>query len=301
MVSKYKDLIEKKEKFEIKVIDSIDQLKDIKEQYNNNNYIYRGVNNCTYKMYTSLQRRLTIDNKNFAQAKYEYEQKLFDCLLNPEILLINKVYEETETVQKLWFDLFLKCNSHIQHYHQLSPMLDFTTSFDIALYFAFDGAEQKNDYVSLFIIDSDKLTKKEDFMNDLNFSSNTISAQPKSYYKNAYRDVESNLYYFDRIQNILFNTQSEHTILKLSPELDHKRIKAQKGLFVLLNIAHVAEKITPFEDIYHKHTFEKIKCLHIKTAIMNEVITSVTNKGITKESLSLDDKEEFNQCESYVE
>jgi hypothetical protein len=294
--NEYKKLIEKEEKFEIKTIHNFDQLKKFKEQYNHKDFIYRGVNNWRYKMYTSFQRSLIFDRKNYSEVRSNYQKMLMDCLRNSDLILIGNEYRNTEKIQELWFDVFIKCNSHLQHYHLLSPLLDFTTDFDTAIFFAFYSVNTNNEYVSLYILDPEKLNKKVNLKKELNFSTNTISAQPNLYYQNASRENVSSLNYFDRIQNVLFNSKSEHAIIEPSTESENERIKAQNGLFLLLNTPHVEEKIKPFEDIYIQNTDEKITCLHLKTTLLKEVIKDLTNKCLTKKSLLLDNKDNCNKC-----
>lgn len=121
-------------------------------------YLFRGVNNATFKMFSSIQR--CVDYR-----KYPYRISL--CSLLVEIF--NRFHTEkngflNEEFLKQMPENTLKTHASkwafIQHFGGPSPLLDFTSELEAALFFAFDKADlsipkmptgQMSEYVSVII------------------------------------------------------------------------------------------------------------------------------------------------------
>lgn len=118
-------------------------------------------------MYTSFQRKMILDKLFYTEAFEGYKIEYLIKLSDKDITRIN--YKEDQLTHTLWFNLHLRVNSYLQHYHQLSPMLDFTSSFDVALYFALNGEVTCKEYVSLIILNSKYLTTEKEFKESVCF------------------------------------------------------------------------------------------------------------------------------------
>lgn len=108
-------------------------------------FVYRGINDASFKNYTSAQRRLFLNN---------YSEADFVRLINGEIqsLRDNEKYCNYLSEHKLGFDEW-HALSYLQHYEGDTPCLDFTKDFNMALFFATDKVSCPNDdaYLSQYI------------------------------------------------------------------------------------------------------------------------------------------------------
>lgn len=146
----------------------ISKSKDFEEWYYNEvpkfssgGYIFRGVNEAKYKLYTSLQR--TWWNLDFVRGLYgdindpSYYLKFVETLMNKargwNYGILARYYKKLNTELDDFALLSL-----MQHYGLPTPLLDFTTDLDTGLYFAFLWMEQTpnnriiENCVSLYIL-----------------------------------------------------------------------------------------------------------------------------------------------------
>lgn len=156
------DSFEAKEKYYLdnKRLENSNDLNDAIESLKScsRSFIYRGVCDAAYKMYTSAQR-YWIDGKG-AQLKdndfanyADYLQKLIDR--SREIKMVEEYRKEYNVhYNEMWLLALM------QHYLAPSVMLDFTHDINSGLYFMCDGAGvikgdgSLSDYVSLYFMDS---------------------------------------------------------------------------------------------------------------------------------------------------
>lgn len=128
-VANYNTLLQKSVFFDCIKIDSMDTFNTYYNSFSQkNNFIFRGVNESKYRLQSSLQRNW------LSESLYELGVKYSDFIEN----LIQHA-RENELIQetigdKIDFDLAVL--SLLQHYSCPTPLLDWTYSFQIALFFA---------------------------------------------------------------------------------------------------------------------------------------------------------------------
>lgn len=98
--------------------------------------VYRGLNDGSYKNFTSAQRRLFLN---------DYSEDDFIRLINEEIKSLKEdtQYSRYLAEHQLGFDEW-HALSYLQHYEGDTPCLDFTKDFHMALFFATDKVSSGN-------------------------------------------------------------------------------------------------------------------------------------------------------------
>lgn len=120
--------------------------------------IFRGVNEAKYKIYTSLQRAY-LDGKvsNKLLSPSQLIQLEIDNLKKSSGNVLPKYHKQLNIIDSDFTYL-----SFLQHHRAPSPFLDFSHSFDNALFFAIDGVKydthnpdnELNDYISIVWINT---------------------------------------------------------------------------------------------------------------------------------------------------
>ena len=143
----------------------IDNEQDLKKEIDNllahnDEFIYRGVYDASYKMFSSSQRLWFLDDQRMLRLGCTNYYDTIECLI--------KLAASQPDVQKyiqqnnLPFNDFLIL-AMLQHFGSPSPMLDFSNSVLKGLFFAVDnmpawtdkGTNNLDDYVSLYYIRRD--------------------------------------------------------------------------------------------------------------------------------------------------
>lgn len=138
-----------------KNIDTEQDLDDFIKSIPSNSFIFRGMNEATYKMYTSSQRYWIwndpIIRKLGAKGYNDFIHKIIDRIRNDKEIAdyLNKNGIPINDMELL---------AMLQHYAVLSPLLDFTLDINSALFFATDNSSKPtgdkiDDYVSVYYID----------------------------------------------------------------------------------------------------------------------------------------------------
>jgi hypothetical protein len=284
----YVDEDSKSERFVITEINTFEDLMKVKGQYDLKNFIYRGVNNWRFKMFSSFQREMIFNNQKYAEVFEKYKKEYLTLLSVKNITSIK--YDGEELTHKLWFNIHLRVNSYLQHYYQLSPMLDFTSCFYVALYFAFKDAVSTTGYVSLIMLDSQKLTAEEEFTKNISFFEGSSYLDPNDFPDvliNYSNERERVFGYNQHLLEEIFRSSSEHVLFQSSLPLYNEKLKAQKGMFLFFKPHLESAKAKPFEDIYFQNNKEKITCLHINLDLKEKVESYLIENGITQDSLFL--------------
>lgn len=143
-------------------IENFQQLQRLIEQYKKmhkeNNFIFRGQRNCHWKPLSSLEREINI-NDYITKWHLENFRKLARGRIKEQFLLQN--YYETEGIRELW--------SVGQHMGLKTPLLDWTYSLFVALYFAFEDKQQDNNspYRSLYCLDTSIINIGSNYVNEV--------------------------------------------------------------------------------------------------------------------------------------
>lgn len=143
----------------------IDNEQDLKKEIDNllahnDEFIYRGVYNASYKMYSSSQRLWFLDDQRMLRLNCKDYYDTIECLIK----LTANQQDVQQYIQQnnLPFNEFLIL-AMLQHFGSPSPMLDFSNSVLKGLFFAVDnmpawtdnGTNNLDDYVSLYYIRRD--------------------------------------------------------------------------------------------------------------------------------------------------
>lgn len=123
----------------------------------NDEYIYRGVHNASYKMYSSSQRLWFEDNERMLRLGCKCYYDTVECII--------KLATSQPEVQQYIQQNNLPANDFLilamlQHFGSPSPMLDFSNNVFKGLFFSIDsipawtdsGTNNLEDYVSLYYI-----------------------------------------------------------------------------------------------------------------------------------------------------
>ncbi len=155
-LEEYSNLVQKESFFETNNVHTYKEFDSIYEDLKMQTLLYRGIHEARYKIYTSAQREwITNEYSNQGITFTQFIQSIITNIRQNTIL--SKYYKSLNINEN---DLLYI--SLLQHYGAPSPLLDFTHSLNIALYFALEGmsiVSSNNDidnYFSLYIIDRNK-------------------------------------------------------------------------------------------------------------------------------------------------
>ena len=143
----------------------IDNEQDLKKEIDillahNDEYIYRGVYDASYKMYSSSQRLWFLDDIRMLRLGCTDYYDTIECLI--KLAASQPGVQQYIQQNNLPFNDFLIL-AMLQHFASPSPMLDFSNSVLKGLFFAVDnmpswddkGTNNLDDYVSLYYIRRD--------------------------------------------------------------------------------------------------------------------------------------------------
>ena len=295
----YSNLDEKNSEFVSHIVintkDELDsQLKDLKdkESHKKERYLFRGHNEAKYKLYTSAQRYW--DMRNLDCLGLNYTQSIIKMIdsVKASNHPFNSYLKRLDVVQNDWLIL-----SFLQHYGAVTPLLDFSRKYLVALFFAIDKIRFSNDnaidnYVSLYYYRAveaakdvsvsitslaersakAKRTWKKDFWNDLSYEKvmNSFPTVILPAYSNCTKIVNSSK------QRI-----STYTIANLNAT-------AQEGEFVCNGDAN-----KPLEKIWITADKKYIHCIDIHKGLYEYILTKIMNCSIdeARKRYYLDEKE----------
>ena len=177
----YKDLIEKKTLFDNEDFFIINTKADLDRWFrfyssdfkreNAVDFIFRGISEAKYKLYTSAQRLWITDNMNQWKNEYSYkdfiENMIIKAKANPLLKKIFDLYDYSDEDR----DFPIICL--LQHYGAPSPVLDWTYNIDCAVFFATDNVIRNpkvktnsiENYISIYSIHKKELTRQGELLN----------------------------------------------------------------------------------------------------------------------------------------
>lgn len=180
----YKSLDEKRRSFKedaFFIINTKEELDQWFHKYSTNfpkeqavDYIFRGMSEAKFKLFTSAQRYWISDN--MAQWKPEY--LYFDFILdlverakkNPLLKKIFNLYGYS--IEERDFPIL----SLLQHYGAPTPLLDWTYNINCAAFFAIDGVQRRpgsgdtiENYVSIYSIHKKKFSRNRELISIMDF------------------------------------------------------------------------------------------------------------------------------------
>jgi hypothetical protein len=228
----YKSFSDKAANFKVEKIDTLENVSELRFSHENSLGIYRGINSSAYKIFTSLQRQIILNDLSgrFSLEAYINGARQHNIL---------KRYFETLQIAPSKLSIY----SLLQHYGAPTPFLDFTTSFEKALYFAIENFDQSKfvpdktigDYFSIFFIEKDdlELLSIPEVISGLK-ELKEVSRKTLSHYEDF--SEQSLVEHIDTIMSIrtceVFLINYDKEFAEVYNTYNNIRIIAQNGLFI---------------------------------------------------------------------
>lgn len=270
MLPTYSTFIDKQQNFQIIKVDTIEKFIDIKENLTKLKGIFRGINNASFKIYTSLQRNRILGtiSDNFSMDSYINNFRKIDAVKR-----YFKAYEYNPST--------LAILSFLQHHKAPTSLLDFTSNVNVAIFFATENLIGKpftadgneiNNYFSIFHIPEKSLK-----LIDVKRVFADIERYKQSYIDTWGKQEENENLYLEHIDNMAaINTMEVYLVdfANSYPAFNvHNsiRILNQEGLFINNNYGNEPLEIalkkffipatqfvgSELDDIPHPHIIEK--------------------------------------------
>ena len=257
-----------------------------KNQKDEREFIYRGVNNATFKLYNSAQR-FWINN--------EMERWGIDYHKMIEEILGRTKKQNNSLVLRYFQSLGIKDEnndmpilSFMQHHTGISPLLDFTRNFSVALYFAIQSSDtinfEKNEfenYISVYIIYKS--------ISDLLDAPRQVFKE--EVYKRKNNEKYKRPFNYEMIKTIPVATIEDDAIKDWCSYYvgTNFSIMNQSGLFISNNspVKPLEQQIKDtFVGELDANTKEWISCIEIHKNLIPYIKDIIENeKGITKDSI----------------
>lgn len=223
-LNEYSSLSDKDKSFLSVRIDNKSELDDflniIQDCNDSENYIYRGVSEAKYMIYTSAQRYWqTQEFKKTGKTFNDFIESLIDNAKKSNNNLLSKYFRSFNVFPNDFLML-----SFLQHYKAPSPLLDFSYNIFKGLFFCVDEMEYKpsldiGNYCSLYIINKKYLTGRNEIISLLDFLQQTC--------EDADRSLE-NQYSLNPKQKKVGTSQFE----KMIKECTYRQFSPTKLLFI---------------------------------------------------------------------
>ena len=285
----YNKLEEKNSYFTCKNIETVGELDNAISQLNNKHYVFRGVRDAKYMCYTSAQ-------VNFINRKVDPKQISQDYLDRSIMDMISQVKNNSflsEFVKDITDDKTdMQILGLLQHYGFGTTILDFTYSFNEAVFFALDGAiyEDKgdiNDYLSIYYFDIEEAEHNSAQSIFAQSYPNLSQAHQEATrrYGNKYSGVSeqtkqsfSEMPYFELCKisrgglsiaggmGVNARMNDVNTGISFVYNLASDRLHSQKGLFKLYSRVDVAYEVGALE--WYSGMRKKLYCMNIHKSLI---------------------------------
>ncbi len=218
------------------LIDFIDRFK------RNENFIYRGISQWSYKNYSSIQRFY-----NSTSFRFEIEY-ISDLFLKQTQLWKNQRITNYLSEKGVARDNTLAYLSFMQHYGVPTPLIDFSYDLNTALYFASKHVNNNEDrYFSIYIMPKNEPVFGIDSL--LNFLKSKISFPADRLNLNGYLP-----YTMFRYKEVIYAIEDAVGNSKILTK-NNPNITRQNGLFILnkyldLSLEEALEKL--YQELYSK-------------------------------------------------
>lgn len=294
----YPSLQSKRDFFEHVIVNTKDEVQDfflnnIREniaQEKNRRYIYRGVTNAKYKIYSSAQRHYV--EKELSNVT------TYDDLIAGEIMeALN--YQDgllRKYLQGFNIPFDIPVLSFLQHYGAPTPLIDWTYNVEVAAFFTTDGQNHYasntdiDNYFSIYCIDKiacgDDLMNISKWLSDVYWNIMQITHEHQDVDANDVINRFNNFNYFTFRDLSLFYISDFERIANIPAVSSHSNLNIinQQGLFIFN-----ASEIDPLESFFGARVepftgLPFIKCFDIHKSlyyyVLNEITESRRNAGL---------------------
>lgn len=293
----YKNLNEKKTYFSQTVIETEEEFDNFYNSIQHNGQIWRGSNEAKYKIFTSWQRfwigkSHLPNNVNFLCALYDYFRQCNDKKLSKYLNKLNIPISP------------LSIFSILRHYSVPTPIIDWTISPEIALYFmtkiesSSDNdktSSEIDDYFSLFSLQRPHplLKSEKDILLGYNNDPKTRFIDPKNdeFTGNEENSINAFInsphFFFDLIKFEFPYLIEDKIEDKLKYSINNnENITSQKGLFILN-----PKKINPLEEVVKLNNQDAINSIEINKNLRHHISNILLKKGISDKYVAPKNKE----------
>lgn len=300
----YNTLDEKKQFFKTAEVTTFDELMSLATALTEKgHYVFRGINEAKYMLYSSAQVR----------TEALLSQEDYVTIIDNAIRFVRQSGFLMDYIRSCSEDeTDFQILALMQHYGCGTPILDYTTDFDSALFFATDrqGASYPkpslkdksiNDYISIYFFD----------LNDPNHCSvqqftergvedvRVLDAEARKDYGEIYKGIsletQNSFYYLPFAEMAKLDNGGLFSVLghsngiieydlngkRVVYDIDNERVDAQDGLFLFNGLSK-----TSYEEAA-KNWYSDIEnyCINIHKSIEGDIINYLNKKGINRTTI----------------